>query len=135
MTLIAELDRIEEMINRLSCSERLWLIERLVHQMIEELGADGVSQSLSAEDQDETVRQALARLASEESPAERGAKLLREARLNQDRIAAAWAAAIEEVGISDEPISAEELQKMFAECGIRPEDNEFSRGIIEMREE
>ncbi len=77
----------------------------------------------------------LANSANTETPAERGARLLREARLNQDQIAAAWAAAMKEAGISDEPISAEELQKMFAECGVNPEENEFSRGIIEMREE
>ncbi|MCI0388840.1 MAG: hypothetical protein MOB07_08760 [Acidobacteria bacterium] len=83
------------------------------------------------------VEQELAmwRLANVETPAERGARLLREASLNQDRIAAAWATAMEEAGIRGEPISAEELQKMFAECGVNPEDNEFSRGIIEMREE
>ncbi|MGH9768448.1 MAG: hypothetical protein ACREAB_13535 [Blastocatellia bacterium] len=83
------------------------------------------------------VEQELAmwRLANAETPAERGARLLREAGLNQDRIAAAWAAAMEEAGISGEPISAEELQKMFVECGVNPENNEFSRGIIEMREE
>ena len=41
----------------------------------------------------------------------------------------------EEMGIHGEPIGAEELQKMMAACGVKPEENIFSRGIIEMREE
>ncbi|MBI1930632.1 hypothetical protein HYR99_41100 [Candidatus Poribacteria bacterium] len=41
----------------------------------------------------------------------------------------------EAMGIHGEPIGAEELQKMVAACGVKPEDNIFSRGIIEMREE
>lgn len=40
-----------------------------------------------------------------------------------------------EMGIHCQPIPAEELQKMMLECGIKPEENLFSRGIIEMREE
>lgn len=38
------------------------------------------------------------------------------------------------VGISGEPIPAEELQARMAQHGIRAEDNEFSRAIIEERE-
>lgn len=41
----------------------------------------------------------------------------------------------EEMGICGTPIDAEELQKMIAACGVKPEDNIFSRGIIEVREE
>ena len=33
------------------------------------------------------------------------------------------------------PPTAQEVREMMLECGIRPEDNECSRGIIEMREE
>jgi hypothetical protein len=40
-----------------------------------------------------------------------------------------------EMGIHRQPIPAEELQRMMLECGIKPEENLFSRGIIEMREE
>jgi hypothetical protein len=83
------------------------------------------------------VEQELAmwRLSNAETPAERGARLLREASLNQDRIAAAWAAAMEEMGISGEPVGAEKLREMMIAEGVNPESNEFSRGIIEMREE
>ena len=41
----------------------------------------------------------------------------------------------EEMGICSEPIDAEKLQKMVEACGVKAEDNIFSRGIIEMREE
>jgi hypothetical protein len=40
----------------------------------------------------------------------------------------------EKMGISGEPIPAEELQARMARQGIRAEDNEFSRAIIEERE-
>lgn len=75
------------------------------------------------------------RLTAAETPAERGARLWREAGLYQDEISAAAEAAFAEMGISGEPISAEELQAMMLADGVDPEDNQFSRGIIEMREE
>lgn len=40
----------------------------------------------------------------------------------------------EEMLGSEEPPSAEEVREMIAACGVRPEDNLFSRMIIEMRE-
>ena len=40
----------------------------------------------------------------------------------------------EKIGISGKPIPAEELQVCMAKSGIRAEDNEFSRAIIEERE-
>lgn len=40
-----------------------------------------------------------------------------------------------EMNIRGEPIGAENVQAMIAACGIRPEDNAFSRGIVEIREE
>ncbi len=40
----------------------------------------------------------------------------------------------EKMEISGEPIPAEELQTRMAQQGIRAEDNEFSRAIIEERE-
>jgi hypothetical protein len=41
----------------------------------------------------------------------------------------------EEMNIRGEPIGAENVQAMIAACGVRAEDNAFSRGIVEMREE
>lgn len=69
------------------------------------------------------------------SPAERGAGLLRHAEEQQAQITAGMAAAFEQMGISGEPIGAAKVQELIAAGGVRPEDNEFSRGIIEMREE
>ena len=41
----------------------------------------------------------------------------------------------QQIGIIDEPISAEELQEMARQEGIKPEDNLLSSGIVSMREE
>jgi hypothetical protein len=38
------------------------------------------------------------------------------------------------MGIRGEPIGAEKVQEMIAACGVQPEDNLFSRGVIEMRD-
>ena len=40
-----------------------------------------------------------------------------------------------QIGITDEPISAKELQEMALQEGIRPEDNLLSSSVISMREE
>ena len=71
----------------------------------------------------------------DETPAERGARALRQAKRNQAAHRAAIAKAFAEMGITGEPIGAENVQKMIAAGGVDPEDNAFSRGIIEMREE
>jgi hypothetical protein len=39
------------------------------------------------------------------------------------------------MGVRGEPIGAEKVQEMIAACGVKPEDNILSRGIIDMREE
>ena len=82
-----------------------------------------------------SLRQLLARYKVEETPAERGARLIRDAELSQPQTAAAWAKALQEMGISGQPVGAEKLQEMMAACGIKPEDNALSREIIAMREE
>lgn len=47
-----------------------------------------------------------------------------------------FAQIMKDEGIEDvEPIGAEELQERMRQDGIKAEDNIFSRGIIEMREE
>jgi hypothetical protein len=70
-----------------------------------------------------------------ETPAERGAQLLREAQRNQATISAAIAQAFAEMGITGEPVGAEKVQEMMRACGIQPDANAFSQGIIAMREE
>jgi hypothetical protein len=81
------------------------------------------------------LKQCIARHQGEETPAERGARLIREAALSQPRVAAAWAKVMEQMGLSGEPIGAEKLQAMMTACGIKPEDNILSREIIAMRDE
>ena len=70
-----------------------------------------------------------------ETPAERGARLLHEAQASQIAINVAVAKAFEKMGITDEPVSPEQLRVMMAECGVKAEENAFSRAIIAMREE
>jgi hypothetical protein len=82
-----------------------------------------------------SLRQLLTRHPVEETPAERGARLLREARANQPALSAAVAKAFADMGIVGEPIGVEKVREMMIACGIKPEDNEFSRAIIAMREE
>jgi hypothetical protein len=53
----------------------------------------------------------------------------------QAEVEAAWARALEQMGIRGKPIGAEKLQEMMLAHGVKPEDNILSRGIIEMREE
>jgi len=67
--------------------------------------------------------------------AERGAQLLAEAQRNAhkakehfDRLFKLW-------GITGKPIGRKNLQKLFKEAGFDENDNQFARGIIEMREE
>ena len=66
---------------------------------------------------------------------EKRAERLARVRLQKEKLRPIVAEVFEKMGIRGEPIGAENVQKMIAACGIKPEDNEFSRGIIEMREE
>jgi hypothetical protein len=70
-----------------------------------------------------------------ETAAERGARQLHEATSSQAHLAPGWARALEQMGICGEPIGAERVQELMAACGIQAEDNELSRGLIDMREE
>ena len=51
-----------------------------------------------------------------------------------DRIERAKAV-LRAMGIEGEPIGAEALQRLMVSEGVDPQSNEFSRGIVEMREE
>ena len=55
--------------------------------------------------------------------------------MDKEKLRPIIAKAFEEMGIRGEPIGAEKLQEMIAACGVKPEENAFSQGIIEMREE
>lgn len=55
-------------------------------------------------------------------------------KMDELRAIVAWQ--FEELGIDYDPhVTAEQVRGMMLADGIRPEDNEFSRGIIAMREE
>ena len=69
------------------------------------------------------------------APAPSGARPPLPGQADQAVISAATERALAAMGITEQPIGAEKVQEMIAACGFRPEDNEFSRGIIEMREE
>jgi predicted DNA-binding antitoxin AbrB/MazE fold protein len=71
-------------------------------------------------------------VASKES---RGERLIREAREGHAQFAAGWRKFMEDLGIQGQPIGAKKLRAMLLEAGINPDENEFSREIIAMREE
>jgi hypothetical protein len=71
----------------------------------------------------------------DETPAERGARLLREAKAGKAAFSAGAAKAFAEMGITGEPPSIEKFREMWKESGINPDDNLFSREIDAMNEE
>lgn len=81
------------------------------------------------------LRDVLTSSYSQETPAERAARMQRDSVSGHAELVKLWEKAMEQMGIRGEPIGAERLQEMIAACGIKPEDNVFSREIIEMREE
>jgi hypothetical protein len=91
---------------------------------------------LAAVEQELTaLRQRLDRPVVEKTAAERGAELLRLAKANQPALSAAVAKAFAEMGIPEGPVDLEKVREAITASGVNPEDNEFSRGIIAMREE
>jgi hypothetical protein len=64
-----------------------------------------------------------------------GEQLIREARDGQVEFVAGWSKFMEELGIHGKPMGAKKLRAMLLQVDINPDDNEFSRGIIAMREE
>jgi hypothetical protein len=62
-------------------------------------------------------------------------EILRTSRKEQAALAADWAKIKKKLGLRAKPVSAQELYEMALREGINPERNEFSRGIIAMREE
>ncbi len=81
------------------------------------------------------LRQLVEPRTDDETPAQRGAQLLREAKANQAALSVGVAKAFAAMGVTDAPIGAENLQKILTARGMDPKDNSFSREIIAMREE
>ena len=82
------------------------------------------------------VRQELEKLCPTKSltPEERAAARLERVRSKNEKLTPLIDKVFEKMGITGEPIGAEKLQEMLAAEGVKPEENSFSRGIIEMRE-
>lgn len=68
-------------------------------------------------------------------PVTRGAGLWKQAEIAQRLMHAGWSRTLEQMQLSGEPVGAEVVQQMMTNNGIQPEQNEFSRSLIEMREE
>jgi hypothetical protein len=62
-------------------------------------------------------------------------ELLRVSRKEQAGLAAGFKKFLKHLGIKGKPIGAKKLQEMALKEGLNPNDNQFSRGIVEMREE
>ena len=73
---------------------------------------------------------------SEETSAQRGERLFRQARETKPLSKTEMQQLLQELGLPWlESKTPEQLQQELLAAGIRPEDNAFSKGIIEMREE
>lgn len=72
---------------------------------------------------------------SGDTPAARGARLLRQADQAAQTLANGWTIAIQQIGIAGAPLPAEQVQVAIQACGVVPEENEFSSAIQAMREE
>jgi len=62
-------------------------------------------------------------------------ELLRAASEEQTAVVAEWKKFMKQLGIRAKPIGAKKLRERLIKKGIDPEGNEFSQGIIAMREE
>jgi len=62
-------------------------------------------------------------------------EILRVGRRDQAVLAAGFDKFLKQLGIRNKPIGAKKLREMALKEGLDPNDNQFSREIIEMREE
>jgi hypothetical protein len=62
-------------------------------------------------------------------------EILRVGREDQPILAAGFKRFLKQLGIKGKPIGAKRLREMLIKRGFNPEGNEFSQGIIDMREE
>jgi hypothetical protein len=62
-------------------------------------------------------------------------EILRLGQKDQAVLAAGFRKFLKQLGIKGKPIGAKKLQEMLLKRGFDPESNEFSQGIIAMREE
>jgi hypothetical protein len=64
-----------------------------------------------------------------------GEQLIREAQEGHADFLTGWTQFTEQVGICGTPVGAKKLRALLLQTGINPDANEFSRGILAMREE
>ena len=64
-----------------------------------------------------------------------GEELLRVSREEQADFVAGWDKFMEQLGIRCKPIGAKKLRELLLKRGFNPQSNEFSQGIIALREE
>jgi len=62
-------------------------------------------------------------------------EILRVSKEEEADFVAGWDKFLKQLGIRGKPIGAKKLQELAIKEGLDPNDNQFSRGIIEMREE
>jgi hypothetical protein len=62
-------------------------------------------------------------------------EILRVGREEEADFVAGWDKFMKQLGIKGKPIGIKKLHEMAIKEGLDPNDNQFSRGIIEMREE
>jgi hypothetical protein len=67
--------------------------------------------------------------------AEWGAIATEEAERNAEYYSRLLAQALTEMEIAGEPISRDQLFRLYEQAGFDPENNEFAQGIVAMREE
>jgi hypothetical protein len=62
-------------------------------------------------------------------------EILRVSREEEAGMLAGWDKFLKQLGIRGKPIGAKKLREMLLQRGFDPQSNEFSQGIIAMREE
>lgn len=120
---VSVLSQIEELASRLSQSDRLRLIERLA------------SAARQSSEQEPHSQSEIAAVSSGQAAPQLDPSQSHDAARQQAQLTAAWNETLRQMGISGAPVSAEKLRQMMIASGVNPEDNEFSREIIAMREE
>jgi len=75
------------------------------------------------------------KLTRELTPEEWWAARIERVKAENERLRPFMDKAFKALGATYEPLGAEKVQEMVAACGVNPEDNLFSHGLIEMREE
>ena len=84
---------------------------------------------------EQEVRQLRQQQASSGATTKTWAEYPAQSRREKPRLKAIMAKVLEQMGITGTPVPPQKLREMMAACGIKAEDNLFSRGIQEMREE